>query len=327
MTNLERSSDVKRLTDRIRGCLLGVAIGDALGNPFEHTGPGPQRCAALESTGGFITDFHHGQDFPAGAWTDDTGLTLATCRALIEVLKTFKTVDECIRSAYESWAGSDESRKPGKTVLYAAKYGQPDINSWANGALMRISPVAIYACLTHMSKGDTATLAYRIARTTHGHPLAVFPAVESALALLSILSGDETVPDDLSDPGKYCSYLEPEKNARYAHYKECRHIEMNELDATTGLWMWRYVFEYGLGLHEGTPWNRMPEFEPGILKVINEGVDKDTAGAVAGAILGTYWGESHIPEKWRSRVEKRVEISALADEIILAVGDAVHSRG
>jgi ADP-ribosylglycohydrolase len=89
MTNLERSSDVKRLTDRIRGCLLGVAIGDALGNPFEHMGPGPQKCAALESTGGLITDFHHGQDFPAGAWTDDTGLTLATCRALIEVLKTY----------------------------------------------------------------------------------------------------------------------------------------------------------------------------------------------------------------------------------------------
>jgi ADP-ribosyl-[dinitrogen reductase] hydrolase len=324
---MERSSDVKRLTDRIRGCLLGVAIGDALGNPFEHMGPGPQKCAALESTGGLITDFHHGQDFPAGAWTDDTGLTLATCRALIEVLKTYKTIDECIRSAYESWAGSDESRKPGRTVLYAAKYGKPDVNSWANGALMRISPVAIYAYLTRMNKRDTANLAYRVARTTHGHPLAVFPAVESALALRSILSEDETVPEDLSDPGKYCSYLEPEKNARYIHYCERRHIEMNELDVTTGLWMWRYVFEQSLGLSEGAPWNCIPEFEPGILQVINQGVDKDTAGAVAGALLGAYWGESQLPEKWQSRVEKGAEILALADEIILAVGDAVRSRG
>ena len=282
MRNIHRSGDTKQLTDRIRGCLLGVAIGDALGNPFEHTGPGPQKSIALGETGGLITDFHHGQDFPPGAWTDDTGLTLATCRALIEVLKTYKTIGECIRSAYESWAGSDESRKPGKTVLYAAKYGKPDVNSWANGALMRISPVAIYSYLTKMSKGDTATLAYRVARTTHGHPLAVFPAVECALALLSILSGDETVPDDLSDPGKYCHYLEPEKNARYAHYRECRHIEMNKLDVTTGLWMWRYVFEHGLGLSEGASWNQMPEFEPGLLGAINGGVDKDTVGAVAG---------------------------------------------
>ena len=39
-------------------------------------------------------------------------------------------------------------------------------------------------------------------------------------------------------------------------------------------------------------------------------------GAVVGAILGAYWGESSIPEKWRSRVEKGDKISALADEII-----------
>ena len=327
MRNLQRPNNTKRLTDRIRGCLLGVAIGDALGNPFEHMGPGPQKCTALESTGGLITDFHHGQDFPAGAWTDDTGLTLATCRALIEVLKTYKTVAECIRSAYEFWAGSDEARKPGKTVLHAAKYGQPDVNSWANGALMRISPVAIYAYLTNMNKGDTATLAYQVARATHGHPLAVFPAVEAALALLSILSGNDRVPEDLSDPGKYCRYLEPEKNARYSLYQEKRAVPIDQLEPSSGLCMWRYVFEHGLGLSEGALWNQMPEFEPGILQVINEGVDKDTAGAVAGALLGAYWGERHIPEKWRSRVEKRAEISALADEIILTAENSVHPRG
>ncbi len=55
---------------------------------------------------------------------------------------------------------------------------------------------------------------------------------------------------------------------------------------------------------------------------INESVGKDTAGAVTGVILGMYWGERHIPEKWRSRVEKGVEISALADEIFLAAGKA-----
>jgi ADP-ribosyl-[dinitrogen reductase] hydrolase len=62
----------------------------------------------------------------------------------------------------------------------------------------------------------------------------------------------------------------------------------------------------------------MPEFEQGLLGATNGGVDKDTTGAIAGALLGAYWGESHIPEKWRSRVEKRDVILGLADEIILA---------
>jgi len=66
------------------------------------------------------------------------------------------------------------------------------------------------------------------------------------------------------------------------------------------------------------PWNRMREFEPGILQAINDGVDKDTVGAVAGAILGAYWGEIGIPKKWRTHVAKGVEIAGLANEVILA---------
>jgi ADP-ribosyl-[dinitrogen reductase] hydrolase len=301
--------------DKIRGCLLGVAIGDALGAPFEHLGPGPQQ-GMLEKTGGLITGFHHGPNFPAGTWTDDTGLSLATCRAFIEMHRTSKGLDECIRSAQEAWAGSDEARNPGRTVLYAAKYGEPVISSWANGALMRISPVGIYGHLRGLSKADTAALAYRIAMTTHGHPLALFPAVECALAIRSILSGEETVPSDLSDPGRYCGDFEP---AQYVLYQRHRTLPLGELDPTSGLWMWRYVFEHSLGLSEGMPWNRLPWFGPGIIKTVNEGVDKDTAGAVAGAILGTYWGNELIPANWRSRVWKGAEITDLANRMIRTV--------
>jgi ADP-ribosylglycohydrolase len=51
----------------------------------------------------------------------------------------------------------------------------------------------------------------------------------------------------------------------------------------------------------------MPPFEEGILKAVNESFDRDTAGAVAGAILGAYWGEKSIPSRW-ARL-KRVVIS------------------
>ena len=309
--------DISGIQNEIRGCLLGAAIGDALGAPFEHLGPGPQK-GILKETGGLITDFHHGQDFPAGSWTDDTGMTLATCRAFIEVLKTKKTVDECIRAAYEAWVGSDEARKAGQTVTQAIKYGVPWIDSWANGALMRISPVGIYASLRNMNREDTATLAYRVSRVTHGHPLAVFPAVECALAIRSIILGAEKVPEDLSDPGKYCRYLEPYKNARYDLYREKRFVPMNQLAPSTGLLMWRYVFEHSLGLSDGCRWDGIPQFETGLLGAINGGVDKDTTGAVAGAILGAYWGEGNIPEPWKTGVKKHDRIIGLADEITAA---------
>ncbi len=74
-------NELMKLRDRVRGCLLGVAIGDALGAPFEHLGPG-ETNQAIERMGGSIRDFVPYQNYPAGTWTDDTGMTLATCRAL-----------------------------------------------------------------------------------------------------------------------------------------------------------------------------------------------------------------------------------------------------
>lgn len=303
------------LAGRIRGCLLGIAIGDALGAPFEHIWPG-QNIKALDLAEGRINDFHPYMGYPLGSWTDDTGMTLASCRAFIEVSRTGKTVQECHKNAFLAWVGSKECRKPGRTVKYAAKYGKADVSSWSNGALMRISPVAIYAYINGFDLYEGASLAYEVARLTHGHPLATFPAVECVLALMSIFSTDKKVPEALSNPGHYCKNLEGDQFSRYGEYRKKRHVKIDELNPSTGLHMWRQVFERCLDLAEGSDWSAMPSFEEGILKTVNESFDRDTAGAVAGALLGAYWGDSGIPERWKLKVEKADTIVELADRLI-----------
>ena len=303
------------VADRIHGCLLGVAVGDALGAPFEHLGPG-QTSPSLKATGGRIAEFHPWDGHPPGFWTDDTGMTLATCRGLIESARSGRPELECLRKAYAAWVGSEECRRAGKTVTYAAKYGQPDVDSWANGALMRISPVALYAHLRGFDTRRAATLAYRDARLTHGHPLATFPAVESVLALRSILKGEECVPGDLPDPGRHVDGLEGDRLARYHVYQETRHAAQEAAHPSTGLWMWKQILERIFGLSPGAPWASMPDFEAGILKAVNESWDRDTAGAVAGAVLGTYWGKSGIPARWVLGVEKADVIMHLANALV-----------
>ena len=304
-----------QIRNRIYGCLVGVAVGDALGAPFEHLWPGTS-SPMLDKTGGKVLDFFPYMNYRAGSWTDDTGLTLATCRGFIHMEKMNRSFTESFSWAHDSWLCGPGFRKPGRTVLYAAKYGKPDIQSWANGALMRISPVAMYSALRGLDTKESGNLAYRVARLTHGHPFATFPAVECVLAISSILADEKRVPAGLSDPEAHCHLSQEDPHARYHLYQEKRHGVLEALHPSTGLWMWRHIFERVLGLSEGCSWSQMPDFEEGMIKAVNESFDRDTAGAVAGALLGAYWGEDHIPDRWKDGVEDYEGIKALADEFI-----------
>jgi hypothetical protein len=160
---------------------------------------------------------------------------------------------------------------------------------------------------------------------THGHPLATFAAVECVLALISILKPEERVPESLSDPGAHCRNSLRDPIARYDQYVASRHEELDTLHPTTGLWMWRQVFERCLDLHEGSSWSNLPSFEEGVLKSVNESFDRDTAGAVAGALLGLYRGETGISKHWVEAVEKRDEILSLADQFLEVCSTAARN--
>ena len=67
--------------NKIQGCLIGVAVGDALGAPFEGSSA---ESRMIKKIGGWIDDFYGRK----GEWTDDTGMTLATVRAFIDREKT-----------------------------------------------------------------------------------------------------------------------------------------------------------------------------------------------------------------------------------------------
>lgn len=298
--------------DKVRGCLLGVAVGDALGAPFEHVPPGATN-QAMERMGGRITDFHHCGDLAAGMWTDDTGMTLASCRAFVALEQKGGCMEPCFRGAFERWCGSDECKRPGKTVRRAASSGRADKHSWANGALMRISPVALYGFLKGLDRRSTAGLAYEAAGFTHGHPLATLPAVECALSILSVLQGEAVLPAS-EGLKELAPSLDEEGASSLDWYVRIRGAEIAATHPSTGLFMWRQVLERCLGLTPGRSlWADLPPFEEGILAVVNGSFDKDTAGAVGGALLGARWGERGIPERWKSRVWKGERIVSLAD--------------
>ena len=132
---------------RYRGCLLGLAVGDALGTTLEFSPPG-----------GFepITDMVGGGPFglQAGQWTDDTSMALCLAESILEA--GWDSVDQLER--YVRWLRDGHLSSTGRcfdigqTVLRALghfeKTGDPwsgptDAYSAGNGSIMRLAPVAL----------------------------------------------------------------------------------------------------------------------------------------------------------------------------------------
>jgi ADP-ribosylglycohydrolase len=137
------------LRDRYRGCLLGLAVGDALGTTLEFKPPG-----TFEP----ITDMMGGGPFGLlpGQWTDDTSMALCLAESLI-ACRGFDPVDQLTR--YCRWYREGHLSSTGRcfdignTVRAAVerfgRTGEPypgptDPRSAGNGSLMRLAPVPLF---------------------------------------------------------------------------------------------------------------------------------------------------------------------------------------
>ena len=190
--------------DRFRGCLLGLAAGDALGTTLEFKAPG---------TFTSIDDMVGGGPFglKPGQWTDDTSMALCLAESLIE-MDGFDPMDQMqryVRWWREGYLSSTEGPAfdIGTTVRSALsrfeRTGEPyagstDSNSAGNGSLMRLAPVPMYFA------GDAEEAIDRSAessRTTHGVAEAVDACRYFAGLLVDALKGVDK--DTLLAP-RYC---------------------------------------------------------------------------------------------------------------------------
>lgn len=122
----------------LRDCIYGLAVGDALGVPYEFRPRGTFECTDMIGYG------THGQ--PAGTWSDDTSMTLATCDSIRE-LGHIDASD--MRDKFVGWIARGEYTIDGvfdyggttARALHTGKGGSGERDN-GNGSLMRIAPLA-----------------------------------------------------------------------------------------------------------------------------------------------------------------------------------------
>lgn len=291
--------------DRAQGCLVGLAVGDALGTTLEFT-------PMLDPYQPSVTTIVGGGPFklPKGAWTDDTSMALCLILSLIEC-KAFDPADHMRR--YVSWRDDGYMASVGwcfdiggtvnRALNAFQQTGEPYSGSTSpqssgNGALMRMAPIAIVAD----SLEDAERLGRDMSRTTHGSAECLDAAGYFAGLLWLAINGATKYelfqyrPEWVTAPAVKAVINGSYKDADAYQRVRGNGYVVNALEAA--LWCF---------------WNSTTVREALILAV-NLGEDTDTTGAITGQLVGAHYGLDAIPHKWRKTTMDADHIADLAQE-------------
>lgn len=333
MTRLAKKS-------QYRGCLLGGAVGDALGAPVEF-----MSFAEIVSKFGprGIRDFA-----PAygriGAITDDTQMTLFTAEGLLRAgvqsclkgvchapsvvhgayLRWLKTQGESPADldhdiAMDGWLANVEPlwsrRAPGRTCLSSLiktrHLGEPARNeSKGCGTVMRIAPVGLRA-----QRDEVFDLASQIAALTHGHPSGILAAGFMAKLVNEISLGNPLEEALRKAKSTLIQHAGHEEILAAVEQAEAAAFSGDTRAVSEGTLGEGWVAEEALSIALFSALVRR-DFEQAVLTAVNHGGDSDSTGSIAGNICGLLYGVESIPDRWLNQLELRDEITQIADDLL-----------
>ncbi|MFO0946600.1 MAG: ADP-ribosylglycohydrolase family protein [Planctomycetota bacterium] len=297
------------LLDRYRGCLLGLAVGDAVGTTLEFLAPG--RFKPIEDmVGGGPFQLEPGQ------WTDDTSMALCLAESLCE-RRAFQPVDQLERYVRwfrdGHWSSTGKCFDIGNTTRAALNQfertgapfcGSASASSAGNGSLMRLAPVPM------AFRADAPSAIHwsgESSRTTHGARAAVDACRYFASLLLGAFAG-ASKEELLSSRYAVATGIWDEKPlVGEVDEVACGSFKVKDPPAIRGT---GYVVES----LEAALWafDRSANFREGCLLAANLGNDADTTAAIYGQIAGAYYASPGIPQEWLARLYARDQIEDFA---------------
>jgi ADP-ribosyl-[dinitrogen reductase] hydrolase len=290
---------------RARASLLGLAIGDALGATVEFMTASEIRAqhgVHRKLTGGGWLRLKPGQV------TDDTQMSLCIARSITSV--GFSAQDMAQR--FVGWylsrppdIGNTCRRGIARFIAHGTVHGPPNDGDAGNGAVMRMTPIALAAL------ADASLLrvqAIEQAHITHHHPLS-----DAACVLMGRMI-------QLALLGYGMHRLRRQADDTAAEFPNFRFVPYHGLSTAYVVDTMQTVLHFLFATSS---------FEECLIATVNQGGDADTTGAIVGAIAGAYYGLEAIPRVWIRKLDPavRLEIESLADQLIdkspLAMGQPV----
>ena len=302
-----------QLLDRFRGCLFGVAAGDALGMPTEG-----YTAQEIKSKFGLVQEmlpaptghFHTG--LSAGQFTDDTEETLLLAESLIEASGfSADRFSERLASWGTAWTLDEKlnrgvgfvTRSAVESLISGADWQKSGLAIPTCGSAMRASPIGL---LYHFDLNIVKSYADLQSLPTHTAPAARAAAVAVAVAVALALHGfsKEVI---LRNAASQASLLDEDFADRLLWVGSL--LDLKSEDA--------------LGLIRTSPlaMETVPaafycfmkfEGEAGLIAAASSGGDTDSIASIAGALYGAAQGSDWIPERWLAVLEGKERIEDAA---------------
>lgn len=345
---------MKKAKDKYQGCLIGGAVGDALGYAVEFSSE--SSIFGMYGKSGIVQyALHSGK----AMISDDTQMTMFTATALLDEITRGRLrgimgeISGYIALEYEGWyltqtntypIDRDENyakyswlmnmpemfkrRAPGNTCLSALASGQkgtvekPINKSKGCGGVMRVAPIGLYfAKWDRMQQEEIDLIGAQAAAITHGHELGYIPAA-ALVHIINLIVKNDSV-----------SILQSVNDSIFAMqglFKNCTHIgyftelmkkavdlaqkEGDDLEAIHQLGE-GWVAEETIAIAAYCAIKYQDDFEKAVCTAVNHNGDSDSTGAVCGNIMGAYLGYEAIPQKYKANLEFHDVLMELAEDL------------
>lgn len=342
-----RRQQRRTVLGRFTGCLLGGAVGDALGAPVEFMA----RADILARFGPEgIT--HYAPAFGGlGRITDDTQMTLFTAEGLLRAwvrgcFKGITSYSSVTAHAYMRWlatqgersdhgllfgtqtpgwlsgqAALHSRRAPGNTCISALRsighLGMPARNnSKGCGGVMRVAPVGLFAWRIghHGLAIEAFRLGVELAALTHGHPTGVLAAGAFAVLVLVLTDGAPITQALVVAKAALRTAEDHEETLRALELAEYLARSGRPHAEAIGQLGQGWVAEEALGIAVYCALVAR-NFRDGLILAVNHDGDSDSTGSMAGNLLGALYGVKAIPAEWLEPLELRDVVTELAQDL------------
>lgn len=337
----------KNTQDKIRGSLIGGAVGDALGYPVEFM----SYSSIVHKYGDKgITRYELDRENDKALISDDTQMTLFTACGLLNAKRLGLPFSSSVCRAYAEWYYTQVGkhtkrfddcwisrlpelnvvRAPGCTCMSSLESivngREPNNSSKGCGGIMRTAPVALYGAVDErMDIKDVVRLAADAAETTHQHPLGWLPSALEAHIIYRMIEDDAPTVDDfksyIAEGYKELGKIFPEQ---VMHVEALKHMTDKALALVDSPSSdvenigeigegWTGDEAFAIAIYCTAKY--FDDFETAVIAAVNHKGDSDSTGAVTGNILGAAVGYDALPQHFKDKLELHDVILNIADDL------------